>query len=138
MSSIQILTLPQHFRYEPKGWSFRPFADLDMTGKVDIDWSTFHTVSMEPGTVRGNHVHPQTTEWLLFCGGPVLLSWQDKDSEKINTVPITDNRTLLIIPPGVKHAVKNLSDLPLYLIAFRSPMPSISQEPEVLPALLIE
>jgi oxalate decarboxylase/phosphoglucose isomerase-like protein (cupin superfamily) len=138
MSSIQILSLPQNFRFEPRGWTFNPFADQDMTGPIEIDWKTFHTVSMEPGTVRGNHVHPQVTEWLLFCGGPKLVSWQDSDSEKMNTIRITNNMTLLIIPPGVKHAVKNVSDQPLYLVTFRSPAPPSSQGAEVLPAPLIE
>jgi UDP-2-acetamido-2,6-beta-L-arabino-hexul-4-ose reductase len=137
MPSIQILSFPQYFRSEPRGWSFTPFADLDLTGKVDIDWTTFHTVSMEPGTVRGNHFHPQVTEWLLFCGGPILLLWQDTDSNEVKKFLINNNQTLVIIPPGVKHAVKNMGEHPLYLIAFRSPAPS-SQEPEVLPSLLIE
>jgi dTDP-4-dehydrorhamnose 3,5-epimerase-like enzyme len=137
MHSIKIISLPQYFRREPKGRSFTPFKDPDLTDKIDIDWTTFHTVSMEPGTIRGNHFHSQATEWLLFCGGPVLLAWQDPDSETIKKFGIKDNETLVIIPPGVKHAVKNVGNQVLYLIAFRSPALS-SEEPEVLPSLLIE
>jgi oxalate decarboxylase/phosphoglucose isomerase-like protein (cupin superfamily) len=137
MHSIKIISLPQYFRREPKGWSFTPFKDPDLTGKIDIDWTTFHTVSMEPGTIRGNHFHPQVTEWLLFCGGPVLLAWQDPDSEAIKKILFKNNETLVIIPPKVKHAVKNVGDQTLYLVAFRSPALS-PQEPEVLPSLLIE
>jgi dTDP-4-dehydrorhamnose 3,5-epimerase-like enzyme len=137
MHSIKIISLPQYLRREPKGWSFTPFKDPDLTDKIDIDWTTFHTVSMEPGTIRGNHFHSQATEWLLFCGGPVLLAWQDPDSETIKKIGIKDNETLVIIPPGVKHAIKNVGNQVLYLIAFRSPALS-SEEPEVLPSLLIE
>lgn len=137
MSSIEIISLPQYFRREPRGWSFTPFKDPGLTDKVAIDWTTFHTVSMEPGTIRGNHFHPRVTEWLLFCGGPVLLAWQDPDSETVRKIRLKDNQTLVIIPPGIKHAIKNIGDQSLYLIAFRSPALS-PQEPEVLPALLIE
>jgi dTDP-4-dehydrorhamnose 3,5-epimerase-like enzyme len=137
MHSLKIISLPQYFRREPRGWSFTPFKDPDLTDKIDIDWTTFHTVSLEPGTIRGNHFHPQVTEWLFFCGGPILLVWQDPDSEAIKKNLFKNNESFVVIPPGVKHAVKNMGAQTLYLIAFRSPALS-SQDPEVLPSLLIE
>ncbi len=137
MPSLKIVSLQENFRLEPRGWSFAPFKDLSLIPQIEIDWTTFHTVSMEPGTIRGNHVHPQVTEWLFFCGGPILLAWQDPDSEKVQKSLIANHHTFVIIPPGVKHAAKNESPGALYLVAFRSPAPP-SQEPEVLPAILID
>ncbi len=137
MHSIKIRNLSENFHLESRGWSFAPFTDPELIRQIDVDWTSFHTVSMEPGTIRGNHVHPHTTEWLLFCGGPLLLSWQDPDSETVQKIRIEDNHTYVIIPPGIKHAVKNLSDGILYLVAFRSPAPS-SEDPEVLSSIIIE
>jgi len=91
---------------------------------------------MEPGTIRGNHVHPNVTEWLLFCGGPILLVWQDPDSDTTRQTLVDNHHTLVIIPPGVKHAIKNIGEGILYLVAFRSPASSPS-EPEALPSILI-
>jgi len=122
---------------EPRGWSFAPLRDPELIRQIDIDWTSFHTVSMEPGTIRGNHFHPHVTEWLFFCGGPILLAWQDQDSPNIKNIFIEDNHTFIIIPPRIKHAIKNMGNHILYLLAFRSPAPS-SGDPEVLPALIIE
>jgi len=137
MHSIKIFNLSENYHREPRGWSFAPFTDPEQIRRINIDWASFHTVSMEPGTIRGNHVHPHITEWLLFCGGPLLLAWQETNSDKIQKLRIEDNHTYAIIPPGIKHAIKNLSNDILYLVAFRSLSPS-SGEPEVLSSILIE
>jgi mannose-6-phosphate isomerase-like protein (cupin superfamily) len=68
---------------------------------------------------------------------PFLLAWKDPGSETIQKSLITNNHSFAIIPPGVNHAVKNTGNQVVYLIAFRSPA-GLSQEPEVLPAILIE
>jgi dTDP-4-dehydrorhamnose 3,5-epimerase-like enzyme len=137
MPTLKIISLPENFNHQTRGWSFAPLKNPEGIPPVEIDWTTFHTVSMEPRTLRGNHFHPQVTEWLFFCGGPLLLAWQDSDSETIQKTVIENNHTFVIIPPGVKHAVKNESPAMMYLVAFRSPAPP-SREPEVLPAILIE
>jgi dTDP-4-dehydrorhamnose 3,5-epimerase-like enzyme len=137
MPSIEIVGLPEYFRLEPRGWSFAPFTDGERIGQIDIDWISFHTVSMEPGTIRGNHVHPQVNEWLLFCGSPVLLVWQEADSEQPRQTRIDNNHTMIFIPGGVKHAIKNLGKDPLYLVAFRSPARD-PEVPEVLPAVILK
>ena len=137
MHSIQLINLSENFRLEPRGWSFAPFTDPERIRPIDIDWTSFHTVSMEPGTIRGNHVHPHITEWLLFCGGPILLAWQGLDSDTIQKIRIEDNHTYVLFPPGIKHAIKNLGDGTLYLVAFRSPAPS-PEDPEVPPSIVIK
>lgn len=137
MPSLKIVSLPNSFHLDPRGWFFAPFKDPKMIPQIDIDWTTFHIVSMEPGAIRGNHFHPRVTEWLFLCGGPILLAWQDPDSDTIQKTLIENNHTFVIVPPGVKHALKNKSSGTLYLAAFRTPAPP-SQEPEVLPAILID
>jgi oxalate decarboxylase/phosphoglucose isomerase-like protein (cupin superfamily) len=137
MNSLKIISLPEAFRQDPGGWSFAPLKNKKLIDQLEVDWTTFHTVSMEPETIRGNHFHPQVTEWLFFCGGPLLLAWQDEGSAIIQKKLIENSHTFLIIPPGVKHAVKNESPGTLVLVAFRSPGRSF-EEPEVLPSLLIE
>jgi dTDP-4-dehydrorhamnose 3,5-epimerase-like enzyme len=137
MPSIEIINLSENFRLEVRGWSFAPFTDPERIRQIDIDWTSFHTVSMEPGTIRGNHVHPHISEWLLFCGGPILLAWQDPDSDTIRHTLIENHHTLVLIPPGIRHAIKNLGDGILYLVAFRSPARNLT-DPEVLPSIIIE
>src|SRR4030042_4596010 len=133
MHSIKLMNLSENFCLEPRGWSFAPFSDLERIQPIDMDWPSFHTVSMEPGTIRGNHVHPNVPKWLLFCGGPILLVWQDPDSDTTRQTLVDNHHTFVIIPPGVKHAIKNIGEGILYLVAFRSPASSPS-EPEALPS----
>lgn len=137
MPSIQIHSLPENFHLEPRGWSFAPLKNPELIDQIDIDWTTFHTVSMEPGTIRGNHFHPRVTEWLFFCGSPLLLAWRDDHSDRNQQMVIERNHTFVVIPPGVRHAVKNTGPGSLYLIAFRSPAQS-STDPEVISSILLD
>jgi dTDP-4-dehydrorhamnose 3,5-epimerase-like enzyme len=120
LNALQLTSLPENFRQDPRGWSFSPFRETPWKNGLEIDWASFHLVSLEPGSIRGNHVHPRVTEWLLFLGAPVLLVWQDEGSDLVQQRRIDDHHTLAVIPPRVKHAVQNLSTGTIYLTAFRS------------------
>jgi UDP-2-acetamido-2,6-beta-L-arabino-hexul-4-ose reductase len=136
MNALRIVSLPDRFRLEPRGWTFTPFDESPLAAGLSLDWASLHTVSLEPGSIRGNHVHPRVTEWLLFCGGPFLVVWQDEGAEVVRQKQITDQQTFLVIPPGVKHAVKNTGNTLLYLVAFRSRADG-PEEPETMATLLI-
>jgi oxalate decarboxylase/phosphoglucose isomerase-like protein (cupin superfamily) len=136
MNTLEIVSLPEGLRQEPRGWSFSPFQESPMNNGLELDWASFHLVSMEPGSIRGNHVHPRVTEWLLFLGAPFLLVWQDEGSELVEKRRVDDHHTLVVIPPRVKHAVQNLSAGPIYLTAFRSKAPD-SSETETVAAPLV-
>ncbi|MCU0577912.1 MAG: cupin domain-containing protein [Desulfobacterota bacterium] len=136
MNALQLISLPENFRQEPRGWSFSPFRERPWKNGLEIDWASFHLVSLEPGSIRGNHVHPRVTEWLLFLGAPFLLVWQDEGSVLVQQRRIDDHHTLVVIPPRVKHAVQNLSPGPLYLTAFRSLTPGSAKEETVAAPLI--
>jgi dTDP-4-dehydrorhamnose 3,5-epimerase-like enzyme len=136
MPSLQIISLPDQLILEARGWSFSPFKRGDLVERIHLDWSSLHLVEMDPGTVRGNHYHPRVTEWLFFYGKSFLLVWQDLDSEKREERLVDNHHTFVIIPPMIRHAVKNISDQPLYLLAFRSPSPQ-PEEQEVFSSPLI-
>ena len=135
MNTLEILSLPEGFRQEPRGWSFSPFQETPLKNGLEIDWSSFHLVSMEPGSIRGNHVHPRVTEWLLFLGAPFLLVWQDEGSDLVQQRRVDDHHTLVVIPPRVKHAVQNLSPGPIYLTAFRSRQTAGDEETVAAPLI---
>jgi oxalate decarboxylase/phosphoglucose isomerase-like protein (cupin superfamily) len=136
MKAIKILSLPENFGTDHRGWSFAPFKNVELFDGAAVDWNSLHAVSLNPGTVRGNHLHPLTTEWLFFCGGPVRLSWQESPAETPRTLLIEDHHTLVMIPPGISHAIKNESAETVYLVAFRSTAPC-AEGPEVTPAVIL-
>ena len=78
----------------------------------------FHIVSLNPGAIRGNHVHDYT-EIICVLGGKgiaeiELIELQDiKHSEKII---IDKNFQIVEVPPRIKHIVKNIGDRVFYLV----------------------
>lgn len=58
---------------DARGWGINPLEVAGLSGKPVYH---FHTVSMQPGALRGNHSHEGATEWLLVCGGPAKLAWR--------------------------------------------------------------
>ena len=59
-----------------------------------------------------------------------------KARRAIQQKQIADHHTFLVIPPRVKHAVKNTGTALLYLVAFRNQADG-SDEPETLATPLI-
>lgn len=91
-------------------------ADSDLA----VDPRSFHVVKTEPGRVRGNHYHPSKHEILFLFGGPNELIWQES-GEPVQRKMISDEKTLIVVPPGVAHAVINPGPGVTYLAAWNSP-----------------
>ncbi len=100
-----------------RGWSLEPVNSslLEGGGVKNI-----HIVSIEPGGIRGNHVHSEQTEWVLVFGGRCLVAAQDKSGLREEMIIETDRRVVLEIPPGVAHAFKNIGERTSYLLALCS------------------
>jgi len=77
----------------------------------------FHIVSVNPGAVRGNHLHDYE-EILCIIGGHGAAEITLEDSDKSYTFIIKEKYTLLKIPPYTKHKVKNIGNKIFYLICF--------------------
>ena len=119
---IRFLTLsPEQsgFYEDQRGFGLflvQALADLDL----EVDPRSFHVVKTEPGRVRGNHLHPTKHEILFLFGGPNELIWQEPGGP-VQRKMITDEKTLIVVPPGVAHAVVNPGPSVTYLAAWNSP-----------------
>jgi dTDP-4-dehydrorhamnose 3,5-epimerase-like enzyme len=116
MTYVKQLELKHGIFKDGRGWTINPFSIADSSGK---SLSDLHLVSMKPGTIRGNHHHPDATEWLLTCGGSASLVWRRVGDDTVNQF-LTEGKepALFEIPPGCEHAIKNLSHDDIYLMAF--------------------
>ena len=87
------------------------------------DWNLGDTVVdqvfqrfMEPGAISGWHVHQKTTDRLFVSYGVIKIVLYDarEDSATFGSINEfclgTPRPALVIIPPGIWHAVKNLSN----------------------------
>lgn len=67
-----------------------------------------------PGVLRGPHEHKEQSD--LFCflgpGNFELILWENDSSYEERHFVGEDNPVAVIVPPGIVHAYKNLSEYP--------------------------
>ena len=82
-----------------------------------------HVVSLLPGAVRGNHRHPNATEWLLVLGAPVTVAWRQPDGTEERVTAEGDEPLLLELPPGTPHALRGEGPATTYLLSWADGVP---------------
>lgn len=121
-----VLHTPQ--RFVDDGGSF---MELGRFGEFDAPWygsfqlRQVNLSELEPGLIRGWHIHPaQTDIWFVPGDCRVLVClWDIRTESKTHNVVMRvmmgygTNRQLLI-PPGVAHGARNLGDRVAKLIYF--------------------
>ena len=72
----------------------------------------FHIGSIKPNVVRGNHRHYQKTELIMVwgCEAKWRLERKDNSSPYEEFIISPENRTLVEVPPGIAHTVKNVGN----------------------------
>ncbi len=67
--------------------------------------------------MRGNYYHPDTREWLLVFDGPTVVSGRLNSEFSVDIILVEENKpTLIEIPPGAEHAIKNMSPGIIYFL----------------------
>lgn len=113
-----------------RGWVSEIYS-----GDRELDLRNVHYGTIEPGCVRGNHVHERTREWISFVGTPVEVRWStDGDRESI----ILEEPFRVYLPPGVGHAFRNAGEETLLFAAYtnrryREEDPDVSEVPLLEP-----
>lgn len=104
------------FNQDSRGWFITPISNGDMKSGNIID---IHMVSMEPGTIRGNHYHEHKTENILIIGSTCRVIAVDNNTKKREEKIIENNcKVLLVILPEVTHAVENIGSEVAYLLCY--------------------
>lgn len=130
MAAVDFIDLTGEIQEDFRGFSFFPWPGRLREPQDLIN--TFHLISIRPEQVRGNHLHPGHEEWLYLFHGTAIFLWEPNPGEVKERV-ISGDRTLIRIPPGVAHAVRNPGPETLYLLAWRQATGPDTQEPETLP-----
>lgn len=100
-------------RTDERGWVVDPIVTPSGGGPL----GHAHLASLEPGAIRGNHVHSGAAEFVLVWGGKVEIAWEE-DGRVAREVVGDDPLVVFEIPAGVAHAVTNVGDTTAYLIAY--------------------
>jgi oxalate decarboxylase/phosphoglucose isomerase-like protein (cupin superfamily) len=127
MPEVEFLDISGETQADPRGFVFFPWQ-AGVKEPQDL-LRTFHLISIAPGEIRGNHLHPGHREYLFTFHGAGVLLWEEPPGE-VRERRLTGHRTLVRIPPSVAHALKNPGPEVLYLLAWREPVAGSPAEPE--------
>ncbi len=117
MSKLRRIRLQHKVWRDERGWGLSPLEAAGLPAGAAP--GNLHVVSLEPGAVRGNHIHPDSTEWFLLCGGPAEIAWQSGPlPPRRESILPDDGPALYEVPPGVAHAIRNRSRREIILLAF--------------------
>jgi len=115
VSGIRIHLLDARLWSDQRGWGVRP---LEAAGLAGVPLGDLHVVSLRPGMVRGDH-HHDGTEWLLITEGTVEFRSRASEEEPVRSQTLEGDHPVLVeIPPGVRHAIRNVGERTVYLVAF--------------------
>jgi dTDP-4-dehydrorhamnose 3,5-epimerase-like enzyme len=129
VSQVEFLDISGEIHEDPRGFVFFPWQEGGQDSQDSL--RTFHLISIAPGQVRGNHLHPGHREYLYTFHGAGVLLWADS-AGAVQERLLTGRRTLVRIPPGLAHALRNPGPEILYLLAWRERLAGSPAEPETL------
>lgn len=102
---------------DDRGWIIELFRK-DMIDEAIFPDMSYLSLTY-PGITRGPHEHLEQTDYFCFVGSSTfkLMLWDNrKKSSTYNNKMILnvgeDNLKIVIIPPGIVHAYKNIGDKP--------------------------
>lgn len=99
---------------DKRGFAARP-ADPSLIESA----SNLHLVSLEPGAVRGNHLHENQTEHIWVVGGRIRFVAVDGGTgERMDTELEGADAPFITIPPRISHAFKNIGTATNHLLCF--------------------
>lgn len=130
------MDLGDSWHQDERGFVFFPFQNLPAGFPLEEMCTSIHIISIEPGHIRGQHRHPGKTEWLLLIHGTGRLFWRPADGQVQERLLFAPH-TLVVIPQGVPHTLRNEGSGSLYLFAWRAALGPDGAEPDTEPAVLI-
>lgn len=130
MAAVEFLDVSGEIFSDARGLSFYPFKER--VSRPEILVQNFHLVSVQPGQVRGNHLHPGHWEWLYPFHGEGDFVWVEPDGAR-KSRRLAGGRVFIRIAPGVPHALRNPGPEPVYLLAWREPVSGEIGQPDTVP-----
>jgi dTDP-4-dehydrorhamnose 3,5-epimerase len=108
------------FHHDARGWLAELFRQDELPAEL---WPAMAYVSESlPGVVRGPHEHRDQTDCFAFLGPGdfEMYLWDARPGSptrghRLKQVVGQSKPTVVIIPPGVVHAYRNLSDAPAWV-----------------------
>lgn len=79
----------------------------------------FFISKSQPGIIRGNHYHTRKQEWFYIVEGRAKIVIEDIETKHREEIEIdADEGRILFIPSNKAHAMQNISNRELIILAF--------------------
>jgi dTDP-4-dehydrorhamnose 3,5-epimerase len=106
---------PVHIHADNRGWLAELYRQDELS--PEIHPAMAYISETLPGVARGPHEHAAQTDYFVFLGPGdfVLYLWDARaqsttKGNKTKFVVGESNKQIVIVPPGIVHAYKNISD----------------------------
>ena len=106
MQGFDVITLEA--QRDARGWNTHPIP-YELIDKHALD--NIHIVSLEPGTVRGNHAHRTLTQVIFAAAGSFMLALDDGATKQ--TIKMSDPSCGIILGP---HLWATMSEFSKYCV----------------------
>lgn len=95
---------------DQRGW----LGEILREDESEIKPAMSYISMTRPGLVRGPHEHRNQTDCFCFIGTFRLYFWDNRKNSSTyrekKILDTTDASTVVIVPPGIVHAYKNISN----------------------------
>lgn len=114
MQGLEVREIKTH--EDHRGW----LAEIIRADETSLKPLMTYISMTRSGIIRGPHEHKEQTDYFCFLGKFRLYFWDNrKDSVSYRdqiTVDTSDAPTIAIVPPGIVHAYKNISDANAFVL----------------------
>jgi len=117
IKDLIIKKLEKH--HDERGWLCEIFREDEMDYRVPMSYIS----ETKPGIIRGPHEHREQSDLFVFIGPGKfkLYLWDNRKNsetygEKMELEGGEDNLLAVIVPPGVVHGYKCISEQPAWCI----------------------
>ena len=105
---------------DARGWLTELFRDDELPEGFEPTMSYLSVT--HPGVARGPHEHADQTDGFAFIDGEYeLFLWENRSGKSAPPLKVKvghSNPVLVIVPPGVVHAYKNVGDRDAFVLNF--------------------
>jgi dTDP-4-dehydrorhamnose 3,5-epimerase-like enzyme len=97
---------------------------VEFLKSVELDNKQFgqiYLATLKPGGLRGNHFHRDKSEWLCIVQGKARIALEHVETKERKELELDAGAEKIVrvkIPPNVAHAIKNVSQVPLVIVAY--------------------
>ncbi|MEK7582824.1 MAG: cupin domain-containing protein [Patescibacteria group bacterium] len=123
----------KHLDGTPNGWLLEVQSDRD--GFTEVLEGSFYLTVIDPGTVKGYHIHAVATYHVTCLKGRIRSTvYRSRAEKEIVEYGEGDFKTIKY-PPGCAHLIENISAEPAYVLIYRYPAwsPDLPEQLDVAP-----